>query len=203
MTACEKALSSGWAYGMGGGMHHALSFTGQGFCLLNDGVIALRSLQKAKRIRRALIIDVDIHKGDGTIEITFGDESITTVDFHGGKTWPLCGGLYAQSNLPADYNRPIFCGSDYLPTLEKTLRELPRDFDLALVVQGSDLFEGDILSSSRELGLSLAQMLERDQLIHRWLSSCGIPQAYCMGGGYGESTWKVYFQYLYWALNLA
>ena len=201
LTACELALSSGWAYAMGGGMHHAFSFAGQGFCLLNDVVVALRMLQRKKKIKRALVIDVDVHKGDGTAEITLGDDSLYTVSFHGAQTWPLVGGQYSESFLPNDCDRPLRDSREYLPVLKKTLQEIPRDFDLCLVVQGADPFAFDELESSQEINLTLEEMFKRDQFIHQWLSSHAIPQAYCMGGGYGKETWKVYFQYLSWALR--
>ena len=202
LTTCSLALDLKWAYFMGGGMHHALSFAGQGFCLLNDIVIALRMLQRSERIKRALVIDVDVHKGDGTAEITQGDDSITTVSFHGSETWPLVGGDYAESFLPSDCDRPLENGRQYLQVLEETLAQLPCHFDLCLVVQGADPFELDELPSSQQIALTLQEMLQRDQLIHLWLQEHSIPQAYCMGGGYGKSTWQVYFQYLSWALQL-
>ena len=201
LTTCHLALQSGWAYGMGGGMHHAMSFVGQGFCLLNDLVVALRVLQREGKITRALIIDVDAHKGDGTAEITQGDDSIYTVSLHMAEGWPLVGGHYSESFLPGDCDRPIKYSMDYLPILRQTLSELDSDFDLCLVLQGADPFELDQLASAQNLALTLGEMLERDQLIHRWLSERTIPQAYCMGGGYGQETWRVYLNYLAWALR--
>ena len=201
LTACRTALSSGWAYFMGGGMHHALSFTGQGFCLLNDVVISLRMLQKKHHLQKALIIDVDVHKGDGISEITQSDSSLYTVSLHGSQTWPLVGGEYQESLIPCDCDRPIDDSGKYLQILEETLNQLPCDFDLALVVQGADPFEKDELPSSSGINLTLEEILQRDQLIHQWLSSHGLPQAYCMGGGYGAETWRVYTQYLSWVLK--
>ena len=203
LTACQLALSSGWAYFMGGGMHHALSFTGQGFCLLNDVVLALRILQQKKRIARALIIDVDVHKGDGMAEMTKGDDSIVTMSLHGDNTWPLIEGNYPESFLPNNWDIAVSDSREYLPALQEALKDLgklPGNFDLCLVVQGADPFEGDALASTQEINLTLEEMQQRDQMIHRWLHSRGVPQAYCMGGGYGENTWKVYLQYLQWAL---
>ena len=193
LTACEEALDSGWAYFMGGGMHHALSFTGQGFCLLNDVVLSLRILQEKKRIKRALVIDVDIHKGDGTSEITREDDSIYTVSFHGARTWPLEGGFYRESLIPSNCDRPIRNSQEYLPTLERTLAKLPQDFDLCLVVQGADPFEEDELPSARELNLTLAQMLKRDQMIS---SLVALPR-YCPGLLYGRGLWAYYLESLY------
>ena len=202
LTTCQIALERGWSYAMGGGMHHALSFTGQGFCLINDVVISLRILQREKKIRRALIIDVDIHKGDGTAEITQGDDSLYTVSLHGHETWPLKGGGYPESLIPSNSDQAISESCTYLKTLEHTLHQLPKDFDLCLVVQGADLYEKDTLPGSHQLNLTLEDMLKRDQMIHRWLESHSIPQAYCMGGGYGEESWRVYDQYLTWVCTI-
>ena len=182
-------------------MHHAMSFVGQGFCLLNDLVVALRVLQREGAIVRALIIDVDAHKGDGTAQITQGDDSIYTVSLHMAEGWPLVGGHYSESSLPGDCDRPIRDSRDYLPILRQTLSELDSNFDLCLVLQGADPFELDQLASAQNLALTLGEMLERDQLIHRWLGERTIPQAYCMGGGYGQETWRVYLNYLTWALR--
>ena len=115
--------------------------------------------------------------------------------------WPLQGGNYPESFIPSNRDCPLKDSGQYLPTLQKILAQLPQDFDICLVVQGADPFELDELASSGELNLNLQQMLHRDQFIHHWLFSHSIPQAYCMGGGYGKETWRVYFQYLYWALN--
>ena len=174
-----------------------------GFCPLNDVVIALRSLQKRGKVGRAIVIDVDIHKGDGAAQITRGDDSIFAFSIHGSQTWPLEGGHYPESLLAGDLDVALRRTEDYLPALREALGSLPQDFDLALVVQGADPFKGDELPGSAQLNLGEEQMLDRDKMVHLWLSSLGIPQAYCMGGGYGRATWKIYYQYLSWALQLA
>ena len=207
---CRVALERGFCYYFGGGAHHAQPGYGKGFCLLNDVVIVLRKAQAEGLIRNAWVIDVDAHKGDGTAVITEGDDSIRTLSVHMARGWPLdeaefdAEGRRNPSFIPSDVDIPIDSGEegDYLPRLEQGLQELSRmsSPDLALVVSGADPYEHDELPSTRLLGLSKQQMMERDTLIYSFLKSCGIPAAYLMSGGYGEKTWEVYYQFVEWAL---
>jgi acetoin utilization deacetylase AcuC-like enzyme len=126
------------------------------------------------------------------------------------RGWPLdeaqfdTSGRRNPSFIPSDVDIPIDAGEeqDYLPRLEQGLQELSRmsGADLALVVSGADPYEHDELPSTRLLGLSKQQMMERDTLIYSFLDSRGIPAAYLMSGGYGEKTWEVYYQFVEWAL---
>jgi acetoin utilization deacetylase AcuC-like enzyme len=207
---CSLALEKGFCYYFGGGMHHAQHGTGNGFCLLNDIVIALRKLQAQQRIATAWVIDVDAHKGDGTAALTADDPSIVTLSVHMARGWPLDGkmfdeeGRFNPSFIPSDIDVPIYPGNDhlYLAKLDAALQDLDTfaSPDLAVVVSGVDPHEGDELPSTRDLKLSLAQMMERDRMIYRFLKQRRIPKAYLMAGGYGENAWRVYTQFLEWAL---
>jgi acetoin utilization deacetylase AcuC-like enzyme len=207
---CQVALERGFCYYFGGGAHHAQPDYGKGFCLLNDIVIVLRKAQAEKLIRTAWVIDVDAHKGDGTAVITQGDDSIRTLSIHMARGWPLDEARYDASGrlnstfVPSDVDIPIDSGEEqeYLPRLEAGLHELSGMGapDLALVVSGADPYEHDELPSTRLLSLSKSQMMERDILVYSFLHSRGIPAAYLMSGGYGESTWEVYYQFIEWAL---
>jgi acetoin utilization deacetylase AcuC-like enzyme len=205
------ALEKGFCFHFGGGMHHAQKDFGNGFCLLNDIVIALRRLRSEGRIHQAWVIDVDAHKGDGTAALTREDASITTLSIHMARGWPLDGPRYDDrgrlnpSFLPSDIDIGVDAGgeSQYLPGLEKGLRTLTTLSrpDLALVVSGADPYEHDELPSTRSLNLSLEQMMERDKMVFRFLESRGIPAAYLMAGGYGDRSWEVYYQFLEWVLE--
>jgi acetoin utilization deacetylase AcuC-like enzyme len=203
----EKALEEGFYYFLGGGMHHAMSFGGRGFCLVNDIVIGLRKLQKLKKIKTAWVVDVDAHKGCGTAELTQNDDSIKTLSLHMGKGWPLDSEKYDQNGLlnpwflESNFDGPIFEGEEdkynevLLLGLE-TLKSFGPGPDLVVIVNGSDPYEKDELLSTSLLNLTLPQLLERDTLLYQWFKERNIPQAYLMSGGYGESSWEVYAQFL-------
>src|SRR5690606_35847782 len=108
LAAAFHAHSHGRAFFLGGGMHHAMSFAGRGFCLLNDIVLTLRKMQQSKLIKRALVIDVDAHKGDGTAQITAHDSSIVTMSMHMAKGWPIDGSLGPGPwDIPSDFDIPV------------------------------------------------------------------------------------------------
>jgi acetoin utilization deacetylase AcuC-like enzyme len=211
--ACAKtALDTGFCFFFGGGSHHAKRDYGEGFCVINDIVVALRRLQAEKRIFQAWVIDVDAHKGDGTSCLTFGDDSITTLSIHMEHGWPLDkleldkNGVPEPSFTPSDIDIGIPEGGDnfYVQRLEEGLRTLGSMSkpDLALVVLGSDPYEKDELPSTAGLRLSLEQLKERDIAIYEFCKARNIPQAHVMAGGYGESSWIVYAQFLEHLLNL-
>src|SRR5690606_1391101 len=145
VQAAKQAMETGFAFFLGGGMHHAMSFAGRGFCLLNDVVLAARVAQHAYGAKKVLIIDVDAHKGDGTAQITQHDSSITTISLHMEKGWPLDGSLGDGPWLiPSDFDIGFNVGEEglYLRKLEQILNEIDlKSFDLALVVLGSDAWE--------------------------------------------------------------
>jgi acetoin utilization deacetylase AcuC-like enzyme len=207
---CRTALEKGFCFYFGGGMHHAQKDYGAGFCIVNDLVIALRRLQAEGRIRTAWVIDVDAHKGDGTAAITAADDSIATLSIHMANGWPLdqperdAAGRLNLSFVPSTIDIPIEAGGErrYNEQLRAGLESLsayPRP-DLALVVCGADPYELDELPSTAGLRLTLEQLLARDRLVYSFLATRGIPGAWVMAGGYGRNSWRVYAQFLEWAL---
>ncbi len=211
VQCCRIALEKNFCFAFRGGMHHAQYGFGAGFCMLNDIVIAIRKLQAEDRIRIAWVIDVDAHKGDGTAALTKDDDAITTLSIHMARGWPLDGDPYDSAGrlnpsfIPSDIDIAIEPGQDelYLSRLEEGLNQLERLSrpDLAVVVSGADPHEKDELPSTADLKLSLAQLKERDLLVYNFLKERSIPRAYLMAGGYGESCWQVYAQFLEWALR--
>jgi acetoin utilization deacetylase AcuC-like enzyme len=206
MKAVDVALNDGCAYFLGGGLHHAMTFGGRGFCALNDIVIAARWAQKHHRLKKVWIIDVDAHKGDGTAQITHDDSTLATLSIHMAKGWPLDQDPHDENGrlqpwfIPSDIDIPIEQGGEkhYLTQLEQGLAALEEKYgqpDLAIVVQGSDPCVVDALPSSSLLQLSLEQMLERDRMVYSFLSKRHIPQAYVMSGGYGDQAYRVYCQF--------
>lgn len=212
LQTCRVALDRGWAFFTGGGMHHGHRDRGTGFCLVNDLVVAVRQLQKERRIRHAWIVDVDAHKGDGTAALCHGDNSILTLSIHMAQGWPLdpetsrARGDDNPSQIPSDIDIGQEPGEDelYLPRLaagleqlrllsQKTMGGLP---DLVLVVDGADPYEKDELPSTSTMKLTLKQMLDRDLMVDNFLTNLKIPSAWVNAGGYGDSVWEVYAQFL-------
>ena len=208
---CSRiALDKGFCFTFSGGMHHAQYDYGDGFCVINDIVIAIRKLQAEGLVRTAWVIDIDAHKGDGTAALTRGDDTITTLSIHMANGWPLDGaehdeqGNYNPSFTPSDIDIPMARGEDdlYIDRLREGLDQLgrrPRP-DLAVVVSGADPYYKDELPSTSDMRLSLDQLKERDRLTYNFLKERHIPRAYLMAGGYGESCWEVYARFLEWAL---
>lgn len=200
--AARTALRNGFCFFLGGGMHHAMSFGGRGFCLVNDIVIAIRKLQNEKQIKTAWVIDVDAHKGDGTAEITKLDKTIVTLSLHMKEGWPLDSGSVRDPwFIPCNVDVGIDSdeASVYLDKLKEALHELELNYpkaDLAIVVDGADPFEHDELESTEKLKLTKEQLLERDRIIYEFLKERKIPQAYVMAGGYGIRAWEIYAQFL-------
>jgi len=210
VQCCRVALDKKFCFAFRGGMHHGQKDFGNGFCMLNDIVIAIRKLQTEQLIRTAWVIDTDAHKGDGTAALTRGDDTITTLSIHMAHGWPLDGekfdkaGNLNPSFIDSDIDIPMARGEDhlYVARLQEGLNKLegfPQP-DLAVVVSGSDPYEKDELPSTADLKLSLEQLKDRDLLVYRFLKERGIPAAFLMAGGYGENSWKVYTQFLEWAV---
>jgi acetoin utilization deacetylase AcuC-like enzyme len=209
LMACEIALEKGLCYFLGGGAHHAMTQGGRGFCVINDLMVAVRDLQHKGRIANVWVIDLDAHKGDGTAEITIADDTVQTLSIHMQKGWPLDespldeNGQLKRCFWPSTVDVPVPEGGEafYLELLSNGLRQLEvcssgRFPDLALVVDGSDPYEKDVLKSAMPLKLTLEQCVERTRLVHDWLQQRGIPQAYVMAGGYGPDNWRVHAQFL-------
>lgn len=200
--AMEKSLSSRFCFFLGGGMHHASSNQGDGFCLVNDIVIGIRKLQNEGRVNKAIIIDIDAHKGDGAPEITQNDNSIFTFSIHMKEGWP-----YPSETPGSDILNDIEIGIEvggedtYLSKLKAGLARINIcDYDLAVVVAGSDPYEKDELLSTGLLNLTKEQMLARDILVYKMLED--IPQTWLMAGGYGEYSHEIYEQFLMKVLHL-
>ena len=210
---CTKvALEKGFCFYFGGGAHHAKNGYGEGFCMINDIVIAIKRLQSENRIKEAWVIDVDAHKGDGTAALTQEDDSIKTLSIHMAHGWPLDGqefinGEMNPSFLPSDVEIPIEVKEEnvYIQKLKEGLLKLETlsKPQLAVIVLGADPYEKDELLSTSLIKLTLEQMMERDILIYEFLKARNIPQAYLMAGGYGSECWQVYAQFLEYVFSEA
>ena len=205
--AMLHALEEGFCFFLGGGMHHAMSFGGRGFCPVHDIFMGLKKLQSEGHIQNAWVVDTDAHKGDGTAELAQNDASVQTLSIHMAKGWPLCGPSHDAEGklhpwfLPSTLDIPIPAGGekDYLPKLEAGLSHLEKHHptpDLAVMVAGADPYEKDLLPSTAQLKLSREELLERDLLTYRFFASRNIPQCWLMAGGYGPDSYRIYLQFL-------
>ncbi len=176
--AARAALEEGAASNLAGGTHHAFPDGGEGFCVLNDVAIAIRALRRDGAIRRASIVDLDVHQGNGTAFIFEGDAEVFTFSMHGAKNYPL---FKQRSSL--DVELPDGAGDDeYLETLA---RNLPRAFDhgpdVVFYLGGADPYAGDKLG---RLALSIDGLRQRDEAVLRECRARGVPVATVMSGGY-------------------
>ncbi|QNA83649.1 histone deacetylase [Sphingomonas sp. So64.6b] len=184
--AARLALDHGFAANTAGGSHHALADTGAGFCVFNDLAIAAIRLTEQRIVERVLIVDCDVHQGDGTAALTAGRPDIATYSIHAEKNFPV---RKARSTL--DVPLPDGTGDDaYLDALQGTLEPMLDAFqpDLILYQAGVDPFAGDRLG---RLDLSLAGLDRRESLIAGLAIDRAIPLASTVGGGYGTDAMEV------------
>ncbi|MDH7637943.1 histone deacetylase family protein [Sphingomonas oryzagri] len=184
--AAQLALLHGFAANGAGGSHHALYDTGAGYCVFNDLAIAASRLIAEAAVRRVLIVDLDVHQGDGTAALTAGRDDIVTFSMHGEKNFPA---RKAVSDL--DVGLADGTGDDvYLAALADHLPRLIEDVrpDLIFYQAGVDPHEGDRLG---RLALTDDGLEARDRFVMRLAVEAGIPLASVLGGGYGNDRMAV------------
>ena len=200
LSACLAALDEGFAANLAGGTHHAFSDRGEGYCAFNDSAIAARAVQAAGLLERVVIIDTDVHQGNGTAAILHGDPTVFTFSIHGAKNFPF---NKVESDLDAAL--PDGAGDTvFLATLESGLQAAldAADADLAIYLAGADPFEGDRLG---RLSVTKAGLAERDRIVLETCRERGIPVAVTMAGGYArevEDTVDIHFQSIRRAADL-
>ncbi|WP_137937197.1 histone deacetylase [Chitinivorax sp. B] len=181
IAACRSALSHGCGANLAGGTHHAHVDKGSGFCVFNDSVIAPRVLQREGLIRRALVVDLDVHQGNGTAAILRHDPSIYTFSVHGKKNFP-----FRKEPSDRDIELDDDTGDEfYLSVLATALPQVMAAArpDLVIYLAGADPLAADRLG---RLSLSLAGLRARDELVFQQCDAAGVPIAISMGGGYAE-----------------
>jgi acetoin utilization deacetylase AcuC-like enzyme len=183
IDACRWALRDGCAANLAGGTHHAFRDHGAGYCVFNDGVVAARVAQAARLVRRVVILDCDVHQGDGTAALVHDDPSIFAFSIHGAKNYPF---HKQQSDL--DVALPDGTADDaYLSALQNGVRvALARArADLAIYVAGADPYADDRLG---RLAVSQAGLQARDDLIYDACDAAGLPLVITMAGGYARNV---------------
>ncbi|MCY4781359.1 histone deacetylase [Sphingobacterium sp. UT-1RO-CII-1] len=179
IKGCLFARKHGVAFNVAGGTHHAGSNYGEGFCLFNDQAIASCYLLKNNLASRILIIDLDVHQGNGTAEIFKNTSSVFTLSMHGAKNYPFIKEISdLDVALPDDTEN-----EEYLFLLKKTLEDVFQKFrpDFVFYQAGVDVLESDKLG---RLKLTAAGCSERDKLVFNFCFNEDIPVQVSMGGGY-------------------
>lgn len=183
IEACRAALADGYAANLAGGTHHAFADAGEGYCVFNDAAIAARVMQAEGLVKRVVILDCDVHQGNGTAAITQGDPTIFTFSIHGAKNFPL-------RKVASDYDVPLPDGIDdagYLYLLERGIRHAvtAARADLAIYLAGADPYRGDRLG---RLAVSKRGLAQRDRIVFDACQHANLPVAITMAGGYAENV---------------
>ena len=179
VAAARAALEEGIACNLAGGTHHAFAAEGTGFCVFNDIAVAARVLQREGLVDRALVVDLDVHQGDGTAAIFADDPSVFTFSMHGAKNFP-----FRKQKSSLDVELPDGCGDEeYLAQLR---RHLPRVLDearaqIVFFQAGVDPLAEDQLG---RLELSREGLMRRDRLVLEAARERALPVAVTLGGGY-------------------
>jgi acetoin utilization deacetylase AcuC-like enzyme len=183
LAACRSALELGLAANLAGGTHHAYPDHGQGFCVFNDAAIAARAMQAEGRARQVLILDCDVHQGNGTAAIFANDPTVFTFSIHGSKNFP-----FHKETSDLDIALDDGTGDDhFLTALEDGLNQLDRNFqaDLVIYLAGSDPFHDDRLG---RLALTKSGLADRDRLVFDYCQDNHLPTAIVMAGGYARDV---------------
>jgi acetoin utilization deacetylase AcuC-like enzyme len=182
LLAAGNALRDRIGFNIGGGFHHAFPDHGEGFCAIHDVAIAIRALQQGRRIEKALVIDCDVHHGNGTAAIFAGDRSVLTLSLHQFHNYPA-------EKPPSVIDVHLADGvgdEEYLERLNGALAvALSFKPDLAIYVAGADPYAEDQLGG---LALTLAGLKRRDTLVFETALRQSVPVAVVLAGGYARDT---------------
>lgn len=192
IAACRTALSEGLGINLAGGTHHAGPDFGQGFCVFNDSAVAARVMQAEGLVKRVVILDCDVHQGNGTALIFKGDDSVFTFSIHGARNFPF---HKEQSDLDIgledDADDAVF-----LDALEWGVPEAisRAKAELAIYLAGADPYADDRLG---RLAVTKRGLGQRDRFVLEQCRKAGLPVAIAMAGGYGkqiQDTVDIHFQ---------
>lgn len=179
VQCADYALQYGCAMNIAGGTHHAFTNRGEGFCLLNDIAVAANVLLAKQQVKKILIIDLDVHQGNGTAEIFKDNEAVFTFSMHGKHNYPF---FKEQSNLDVELDVGMK-DTEYHYLLEKSLDTIFSDFtpDFIFFQSGVDVLATDKLG---KLSLTLAGCKKRDEIVLKTAKQLNVPLVAAMGGSY-------------------
>ncbi len=181
LAACRTAFEEGIAVNLAGGTHHAMAHEAQGFCVFNDSVIAARGLQAEGLAKRPIVIDLDVHQGNGTASVLEHDSSIFTLSVHGERNFP-----FTKATSDLDVALPDGTqDAEYLDALDLALAAASQRFtpDCVIYIAGADPFEKDKLG---KLSLSKQGLAARDERVFEYCRHNQLPVAVSMAGGYAR-----------------
>lgn len=181
VEAARDALATGAGLNLAGGTHHAFAERGEGFCVFNDVAVATRQLQREGEVRRVVVVDLDVHQGNGTARIFEGDADVFTFSMHGAGNYP-----FHRERSRLDVELPDGAGdADYLARLDAHLEDAldDGDPDLVFYLAGADPYAGDRFGRLR---LSMDGLRARDRRVFAACRRRGIPVTVTLAGGYAE-----------------
>lgn len=201
LSACRAAIGDGLALNLAGGTHHAGRDYGMGYCIFNDSAVAARAMQAERLAGRIVVLDCDVHQGNGTADIFSGDPTVFTFSIHGANNFPF-------RKTPGDLDVPVPDDADdaiYLDLLEEGVsRALEQSRpELAIYLAGADPYAGDRLG---RLAVTKRGLAERDRFVLNACKAAGVPVAIAMAGGYGRrvsDTVDIHFQTVQIAAGMA
>jgi acetoin utilization deacetylase AcuC-like enzyme len=182
LAACRTALKEGAAANLAGGTHHAFYDRGEGYCVFNDAAIAARTLVAESILERVLIVDCDVHQGNGTASILSNEAHIFTFSIHGANNFPF-------RKETSDLDIELADGTGDMAYEQALARGLRQSFatnspQLVIYLAGADPFEDDKLG---KLKLTKAGLKHRDEMVFEYCRARGVPIAFAMAGGYARN----------------
>lgn len=183
IDCCLYAMQNGVALNVAGGTHHAFRDRGEGFCLLNDMAVAANYLLHTKQCKQILIIDLDVHQGNGTASLFEQEPRVFTFSMHGAHNYPF-------HKEKSNFDVPLADGIDdatYLRLLTHHLPSLIKNIqpDFAFYLSGVDILETDKFG---KLKVTMDGCKQRDRFVFETLKAAGIPVTVAMGGGYSPDV---------------
>lgn len=183
LLASQLAMCHGVGINLGGGFHHAFAGHGEGFCAIHDVAVAVRVMQKEGKLRRVLIVDCDVHQGNGTAAVFAGDNEVFTFSIHQRDNYPF-------EKPPSHLDVHLEDGTgdeEYLPRLNEALEQAVESARPELIeyVAGADPFREDQLGG---LELTREGLRARDRLVFDWARRAGAPVTVTLAGGYARNT---------------
>lgn len=183
VLAAREALTGGIGFNIGGGFHHAFAAHGEGFCAIHDVAVAIRTLQREGAIRSALVIDLDVHQGNGTASIFHGDANVKTISFHQRDNYP-----YEKPPSTIDVHLPDGVGdAEYLPELQEVCSLAIPGYrpDILFYVAGADPYFEDQLGG---LSMTIEGLRQRDRIVFEAARQHKVPVVVTLAGGYALKT---------------
>ncbi len=180
LAATEQAFLHRWGGTLAGGTHHAFRAEGSGFCVFNDVAVAINKLRHTERIKRAAVVDLDVHQGDGTAQIFTGDDDVFTLSMHGKHNFP-----FRKQQSWLDVELPDGTTDEaYLAELDAALPQVMAFHpDIIFFQSGVDALATDALG---RLALTPAGILERDRRVITVAQKYQLPLVITLGGGYSK-----------------